>query len=408
MMVFGIVVALFLVGALLMLLPPLLRAGTASDRVSARGLNLEVCRDQWRESERDLAAGLISAEGLEQVRADIRRRVLDDSGAQPVAAVSPVPRTLALVLGTVIPLGSLAMYLWLGHPQAAATLQAPMPAGDAEVARHGLTPGQVQQRVAALAERLKRDGNDAEGWWMLGRSYTALGRYRDAAIALRRANDVAPGNPSLLADFADVLGMAQNKRLAGEPARLVQQALDIDPRHVKALALAGSVAFESRDFAAARMYWDRLIAVLPDGSEMARSIRGSLAEARRLEAAAGGAAAPLGGGATVAGRVTVSPSLLAKVSPGDTLFVFARAAQGPRMPLAIVKRPVGGWPFEFALDDTMAMAPQLKLSGFDRVVIGVRISKSGNATPQPGDLAGQSDPVRPGASGLHVVVDQEL
>jgi cytochrome c-type biogenesis protein CcmH len=408
MTVFWIVVALFLVGALLLLLPPLLRAASAPGRASPGGINLAVYRDQWRESERDLANGLISAEALEQVRADIRRRVLEDSAVPAVAAASPVPRSLAFALGVLIPLGSLATYLWLGDPQAAAPVALAEPVGAAGIARHSLTAEQIQQRVTALAERLKRDGNDAEGWLMLGRSYTALGRYRDAATALRRANEVAPGNPGLLADYADVLGMAQNRRLAGEPARLIQQALDIDPRHVKALALAGSVAFEARDFAAARGYWERLVAVLPVGSEMARSIQGSMAEARQLEAAAGGAATPPRAGMAVAGRVTIGAALLAKVGPGDTLFVFARAAQGPRMPLAIVKRPVGGWPFEFSLDDSMAMSPDLRLSGFDRVVIGARISKSGQATPQPGDLAGESVPVTPGTKDLQVVVDREL
>lgn len=407
MTVFWIVAALFLAGALLMLLPPLLRSEAGAERVSPDRVNLAVLRDQWRETERDLAQGLLTAEAVEQVRADLRRRVVEDALAVPMPARNLPPRTLAALLALLIPVGSVSTYLLLGHPQASGPASLPhAAAGGGGGARHSVTPEQIRQRVAALAERLQREPADAEGWVMLGRSYTALGRYPDAATALRRAGDLRPGQPDLLADLADVLGMAQGKRLAGEPARLVQQALNLDPRHVKALALAGSVAFETRDYAAARAYWERLVAVLPPGSDRARSVQGSIAEARRLEA---GTAAPPGAtGGSVAGRVSVSPALLAKVGPGDTLFVFARAAQGPRMPLAIVKRAVGSWPFEFVLDDSMAMAPTLRLSAHDRVVIGVRISKSGQATPQPGDLTGQSEPVAPGATGVQVVVAQTL
>ena len=283
--------------------------------------------------------------------------------------------------------------------------------------------------VAALGERLKAQPDDAEGWLMLGRSYTALGRYRDAATALRRAQALVPPNATLLADLADVVGMANNKRLAGEPARLVQQALDVDPRHVKALALAGSVSFEAKDYPGARRHWGQLLAVLPADSPMARSVQGSMAEATQLEAggpvAAGPVAAgPGGGGAggataeaaaapvagsratAISGQVVLSPELAARVAAGDTLFIFARAAQGPRMPLAILRRPADGQPADFTLDDAMAMAPNLKLSGFAQVVVGARISRSGNATPQPGDLVGQSSVVAPGAQGLRIVIDR--
>lgn len=412
MTVFWIVAALFLVGSLLLLLPPLLRRKASELPVSPGSVNLAVLRDQWRETDRDLAQGLITTEAVEQARADLRQRVIEDTRALPVPlpAQRRPPRALAVALALLIPLGSVSTYLLIGDPQAAAPAVMPRAGVGGGDARHSVTPEQIQQMVAALAERLKRDGNDAEGWAMLGRSYTALGRYRDAATALRRATELMPASAALLADYADVLGMAQNKRLAGEPARLIQQALDIDPRHVKALALAGSVAFEARDYAAARAFWDRLVAVVPPGSDIARSVQGSIAEARQLEG--GGPALDVQPGqvtgAAVAGHVSISPALLAKIGPGDTLFVFARAAQGPRMPLAIVKRAVGAWPSAFSLDDSMAMAPNLRLSGFERVVIGARISKTGNATPQPGDLSGQSEPVAPGAKGVQVVVEQQL
>jgi cytochrome c-type biogenesis protein CcmH len=417
MTVFWIVAALFLLGALLLMLPPLLR-GTPAGRVSARNANLAVHRDQLHEAERDLADDLITPERFAQTRREIEQRVIEDSedgAAAEVGSVrTPAARRSAIALALLIPLGSVLSYLALGKPEAAAPQLARAPAAPttaASAARHSVTPEQIEKMVTALAERLKADPNDAEGWLMLGRSYTALGRYRDAAIALGRANQLTPGNASLLADWADIVGMAQGKRLAGEPARLVQQALDIDPRHVKALALAGSVAFEAKDYGAARAYWERLVAVLPPDAPMLRSVRGNIAEATALEGGTAVAAAPAPAPASavaamrVAGQVELSPTLAARVAPGDTLFVFARAAEGPRMPLAIVRREAA-LPFAFTLDDSMAMSPQMRLSGFARVVVGARISKSGNATPQAGDLIGQSSVVTPGSAGVRVLIDQ--
>jgi cytochrome c-type biogenesis protein CcmH len=268
---------------------------------------------------------------------------------------------------------------------------------------HSAGPEQAQRMVALLLDRVKARPDDIEGWTQLGRGYVALQRWRDGAIALRRAVDLAPNNPHLLADLADVVAMNQGRRLAGEPARLIQQALDADPRHVKALALAGSAALEAQDYATARDLWQRALALVPPDSPAARSMRGSLAQATKL--ADGAATTVASAGTRIDGEVLLSPALASRMAPNDTLFVFARAAEGPRMPLAIVRRSAT-LPASFALDDSMAMSPQLRLSAFARVVVGARLSRSGNATPQPGDLIGHSEPVAPGASGLRIVIDR--
>ena len=416
MTVFWLVAALFLAGALVFLLPALWspRAGSAT----ALGANLAVHRDQWAEAERDLANGQISPERLAQVQAEIRRRALEDSEAAEPAPLRPARRT-AWALALLIPLGSVLTYLQLGRPEAAAPQLRQAVTGP----RHSVTPEQIQQMATALAERLKSEPQDLEGWLMLARSYTVLGRYRDAVTAFSRASQLGPPDAGILADLADVTGMAQGKRLAGEPARLIQQALDVDPRHVKALALAGSVAFEARDYTAARGYWLRLVAVVPAESSMARSIQNNIAEATQLES--GGTAARNAPPATLAtpstppatpdaepaalavrGQVQISSELASRMAPGDTLFVFARAVQGPRMPLAILRLPAQAGAVSFTLDDSTAMAPELRLSGFAQVVVGARVSGRGSATPQPGDLVGQSEPVAPGATGVQVVIDR--
>jgi len=419
MTVFWCVVALLLLGALLLLVPTLWAPRPPAAPVHAGDVNLAVYRDQIGETARDIDTGLLPPEQLAQARDDIQRRLLEESRpATAVVAAAPVAaRRSAIALSLLLPLASVLTYLWIGDPQA---IGAPAPeartAARPEAAaegRHSVTAEQIEGMVTNLAQRMKTQPDDVEGWLMLGRSYTALGRYPDAVIAFRRAVALVPADPTLLADFADVLGMAQGKRLAGEPAQLVQRALDLDPKHVKALALAGSVAFEAHDYAAARGYWERLIAVVPADSDMARSVRGSVAQARELEgvgatpvavAAVDRAAVPAG--ATVEGQVRLAPELAARVAPGDTLFVFARAEQGPRMPLAIIRQSVGAWPFPFVLDDSMAMGPAFKLSGFPRVVVSARISRSGNATPQAGDLIGQIGPLSPGAKGLNLVIDR--
>ena len=414
MIVFWIVAALFVCGALLLTLPPMLRPRGGA--ISSAGVNLALHRDQLQEAERDLSNDLISPERFEQARAEIQRRALEDSAAAEGAAAAHPARRSALLLALLIPLGSVLTYLAIGNPEAAAP-QVPTAVAAPVDGRHSVSTEQIEKMVTGLAERLKTNPNDAAGWLMLGRSYTALGRYRDAAIALRRSTELTPGNPSLLADLADVVGMAQGKRLAGEPARLVQQALDLDPRHVKALALAGSVAFEAKDYAAARSYWERLVAVLPADSPMLRSVSSSIAEASAIESGRRVAAQDAPAAATTAaipaaaapvklsGSVQLSPGLAGRVGAGDTLFVFARASEGARMPLAILRRGAAP-PFEFVLDDSMAMSPSMRLSGATRVVVGARVSKSGNATPQPGDLIGQSEPVAAGASDVRVLIDR--
>ena len=276
--------------------------------------------------------------------------------------------------------------------------------------------------VANLAERMEKQppGNvaDTEGWVMLGRSYAVMQRYPEASRAFARALQLMPNDAQILVDQADVLAMQQGGNLQGEPLRLIEQALQSNPSNLKGLALAGTAAFERKDYAAAVGYWTRARAAAPPEGEFTRSLEQSIADARAAAgssapptvlaapAAASTATAKAQGAASISGRISLAPALAARVAPGDTLFVFARAAEGPRMPLAILKRSGADLPLNFTLDDSMAMAPELKLSGFANVVVGARLSKSGNAMPQSGDLEGQSAPLAGRSSGIEIVIDQ--
>ena len=195
---------------------------------------------------------------------------------------------------------------------------------------------------------------------------------------------------------ADVLAMANGQRLAGDPEKLVERALQIDPDNLKALALAGSAAFNRGDFARAAALWERMLPLVAADSEDARVVRENVAQAR----------AKAGAAVKLAGTVSLSPKLKGKAAPDDIVFIFARAAEGPRVPLAVLRKQVRDLPLSFSLDDSMAMAPGMNLSGFARVVVGARISKSGGAAPQPGDLQGASAVVANDAAGVKVVIDR--
>jgi cytochrome c-type biogenesis protein CcmH len=199
----------------------------------------------------------------------------------------------------------------------------------------------------------------------------------------------------VLVDLADVLAMANGQRLAGEPEKLVERALQIDPQNLKGLALAGTAAFERGDFARAAAFWERMLPLVAADSEDARIVRENVAQAR----------AKAGAAVKLAGTVSLSPKLKGRAAPDDAVFIFARAAEGPRVPLAVLRKQVRDLPLSFSLDDSMAMAPGISLSGFPRVVVGARISKSGGAAPQPGDLQGASAVVANDAAGVKVVID---
>jgi cytochrome c-type biogenesis protein CcmH len=376
MTLFWLVGAALAAAALAWVLRPLLAARSAS--VSRRAANVGIYRDQLRELDADLAAGTLAQADYERSRAELEARLLEDAG-QPEASHAPFAgRRLALLVGCAIPLLALTIYLFVGNPGA-------------------LSVQQLDTLVERLAARLRANPDDADGWALLGRSYAALGRYAESADAYAKAAVRAPRDAGLLVDFADALAMARGRNLEGEPEKLIQRALEIDPNNLKGLALAGTVAFERKDYARAVTYWQRMLPLVPADSEDARTIEENVAQAKSLAGIAQHG---------VRGTVTLSADLKSKAAPDDVVFVFARAAEGPPMPLAVARTRVRHLPYRFRLDDSMAMTPAMKLSAFPRVVVGARVSKSGNATPQPGDLQGASAPVANDAGEVRVVIDR--
>ncbi len=408
MTVFLIVSALLLMGALLFIVPPLLRKPSAQG-VSRKAVNIALYRDQIRELEADLQSGTLNPEHHEKARRELEARLLEDVGTDDTAADRPrLGRASAVMLGLALPLCAVAIYLVAGSPQALVPGQGVDARGGPE---HEVTAEQIEEMVKRLATHLQNNPDNVAGWLTLARSYNALGRFDQAASTYASAAKQSPNDAQLLAEYADTLAMVQG-RLQGEPEKLIARALQINPDNSKALALAGSLAFDNKNYSKAVEYWEKALRLAPPDSEFARSVNASLAEARTLGQAsvpaAPRSASTAAAAGSVKGVVKLAPELAAKVAPTDTVFIFARAAEGSRMPLAILRKQVHELPITFLLDDSMAMAPGINLSSSPQVVVEARITKSANATPQPGDFQGLSARIANSASGITVVIDREV
>ena len=366
------------------------------------------------------AQGLIGDAELQKSGALLERQLVDLVLAAP-AALEParVGGKLAFTLvGLVVALAA-AGYWWTGSPGTPAQplasrtdAQPPAQAG-AEVTAPEIGREQILAMTDKLAARLKEAPDDAEGWRMLGRAQMALEQPELAVQAFERAARLRPLDAGALADHADALAVRNGRDLKGEPMRLIEQALKLDPMHMKSLILAGTAAFNRGDFAGAVVHWDRAGTIGPADNPMAQQARAAAAEAREAGklpppvSLAGAVPVAAAGTVGVSGTVSLAPALRGKVSPDDTVFIVARPADGSRMPLAIVRKQVRDLPFNFTLDDSQAMSPAAQVSQAGNVIVIARISKSGQATVQPGDLEGITAAVAVGSTGLKVEISRE-
>ena len=400
---FILLAALLVIVVVAILLPPLLRQPGPSAAGDRREANLAIFRDQLGELERERHDGSLTEDDFAQARQELQRRLLDEVQAPPgLPAGAPAGRKTALALLLVIPLAAAAGYALLGNRQALDPLQ--------RQAR--ITPQQIEQMVDGLVEKLRQNPDDRQGWVMLARSYKVLERYPQAAEAYARAGAVVDQDPALLADYAEVLSRATDGGLQGKPTELIERALKIDPDEPQALLLAGAAATDRQQFAAAADYWARLLAQLEPGSEEAVALEAAVSKAREIAARTAGGkpleqpASSASVAGAVSGEVTLSGRVAEHASPNDVLFVFARAEEGPRMPLAATRARVGGLPLRFRFDDSMALAGGRKISDFKTISIEARIAKAGQAQTSSGDLYGTLIGVKPGSQNLRLLIDQ--
>jgi cytochrome c-type biogenesis protein CcmH len=400
--------------------------------------DIKALRAQLQTLNKQHGEGKVGRKAFESGKAQLEREILEAVLAAPeadatVAAAPRASRSMSLGLLSFVVVLAVAGYAWTGSP---GVPSAGPPSVDAAAGGNPHTADAAEQEqfaaaVEKLAERLQGQPDDAEGWAMLARSYGMIGRIDEALPAYQKAVALNGQDARLLADYADTLALKNNRNIEGEPLQLVERALKIDPGNLKALSLAGAAAFNRQDYAGAVRYWEQVVQHAPPDSPYLPQVQSSIAEARErgglgpavaaagkpaaATAAAQTAAAPqakpavatdAAAGATIRGTVRLAPSLAQLAAPTDAVFIFARPAEGSRMPLAILRKQVKDLPADFVLDDSMAMSPGAKLSLFPQVVVSARVSKSGQAVPASGDLTGQSAPIGPTATGLLIEINE--
>jgi len=391
-MSFWIAVVALLALALAILLLPLLRATRAQADGQRKTQNIQIAREQKQQLEAQLAAGEIGQAEFDSAYLDLQTALAleIERGEAPKQATRG--KWMALVVALAVPVASLALYLAFGDYR---VVENPALAEQGTSPHNGSAPQMsLDEMETALKEKLRSKPDDAEGWFMLGRTMMAKQDFASAVTAFQRSNDLMPNEPGIMFALADALAMTKNGDLQGEPEALVQKGLELAPRFPNGLWLAGMAANQRGDFAAAHNYWSTLLPLVQDNPQSAQEIRSLLAmlEKRVPELASQTTpAAPAGRQLTL--QVDISDALRARASPDSTVFVYAKAMQGPPMPLAVKRLRVSDLPATLTLSDADAMIPAMKLSSYDQVIVGARVSPSGNPIAQNGDFYTELDSV---------------
>jgi cytochrome c-type biogenesis protein CcmH len=429
--------------ALLFVLPPLQKGRKQTNDPDRDELNLALFRQQLEELDSDLAAGKLDPQQHKAARQDLERELLYDVGG---TGTDHRPNTgggrwTAALLAVVVPATAVLLYLFLGNPEILPRLEA---AASAQALATRRIPGSkippLDVVAKRLAAKLEQSPEDLDGWLMLGRTYFAIGQPKGALYAAEKAYGLEPENPDVLVAYAEAIAANNDSKLAGMPAELIQTALKINPEHIDARWLEGLVSFQDARYVQAAEQWETLLATFNPQSAEAAELKRYIVEAYSRaapepmqvgQAPQTGATADSGQGTARAadkaanaekhptslpgatGGVTVEVSLAEhlwrKADANDNLFVYAKAVSGPPMPLAARRARVADLPLTLTLDDSMAMIPAMKLSGFEELTLGARISKSGQAMPQSGDLEGEVSPVKRGHTGtVKILIDRVM
>lgn len=423
-MLFNLVALLLVLSVAAVLVWVLLRQGPVVTQASQAKANAKVYRDQIRDLDREHDSGHISDEEWQQSRDELSLRLLEDTSAQDdpqIKSQKPAVWTAIFVL-VAVPLSTLGLYAGLGEPVALDPMSAKAP--------QQASPMEMLKMAENLAQRLEEKPDNLQGWVMLGRTYRSLEQFDKSIQAYDRALKLS-ADDDLSLERVEVIAMKTQGNFEGEPWRVIRDILQRDPQNYGALLMAGSASFAHTKYEDALNFWlaarKTLDAQNPDLPELDKAIAsvqeklgikpGSMAAGQAVvstqapassAAPAAGASASADSAGSVSGQVTLSAALKSKVGPSDVVFVYATPANGERMPLAIFKTTVAQLPLSFRLDDSTAMSPERKLSSAGEVFVKVRVSKSGNAMPQSGDLSGALGPVKVGAKGLSLEIKDQV
>jgi len=417
MMTFIVLIFVLVAAALFFVLPPLLGRYQTSETMHNE-LNLAIYQQRLKELEEE-GEDDFSAEQKDAMRQELKKNLLQDIETEEDTKASNLKQRsgiLATFISVSIPLLALGLYGMIGPAELPEILsgQAVVPT-ETQNAHNGNQLPDVAKMVAKLEQRLTEDPDNAEGWQMLARSYVYMQRLNDAAMAYEKALALEENNPQTLTDYAETLAMIRQGDMQGKPTEFVLQALDLEPTYPKALWLAGAAKMQIEDFQGAIDFWQRLMQMHEAGSEGALELKKRIDMAAQALRDSGKQpvlekpVAQLEVKTIITVEVKLDPALASKANPEDTLFVYAKAVGGPPMPLAIIRKQVKDLPLKVTLDDSMAMTPRARLSGFERVYVGARISKAGNATAEAGDLQGRSVIISTGGkSKTQVLIEQEI
>ena len=384
---------LLLVLVLVLLLRPYIFPAKTK-ATSRRQMNAAIYREELDKLEAEHQSGVITSTDYEIAHAEMRQRLFQDTVEEDDQEVSGSTKKTAIWLCLFIVLLSSVLYFSLGDVVRVAERNSEKP----------LTQEGVEKMVAEFAAKMEKDPGNLKGWAMLARSYRILGRNEDAAKAYARAGDYIESDPQLLADYADVLATNANGSFAGKPLQLINKALKLDPNNLMALWLSGTADYNSGNYKAAVLVWEKLAQLLPPNTDESRAIGESIAQARSK-----GDLAPskpmVASGKTISGKIELSSALKSKVKPDDIVLVIARKP-GERMPVAVLKVAAAAFPMSFTLNDTLAMNPSAPLSQLSEVSVEVRISKTGMAKAEAGDLISSAKTIPVGATNVRLLVDQ--
>lgn len=390
----------------------LLRERKPVTQASQAKANAKVYRDQILDLDREHDSGHISDQEWQQSRDELSLRLLEDTSAvdDPAAKAEKPAIWTAVVLAVALPLGSMGLYMWVGQPEALNPMAAKTP--------DQVDPKDLAKMAQTLAEKLQAKPDNLQGWVMLGRTYRALENF-DAALKAYDSALKLSADDDLKLERIEIIAMQRQGQFEGEPWNVIREVLQRDPQHFGALLTAGSASYAEGKFADALKYWEQARKPLDANNPDLEGLENAIAAVRdrlgmppaksSLTASSTSSSTSVAtSGLNVTGQVNLSATLKSKASPNDVVFIYATPANGNRMPLAIFKTTVSQLPLNFTLDDSSAMTPDRKLSAAGEVMVKVRVSKSGNAMPQSGDLSGSLGPVKVGAKGLKLEIKDQI
>jgi cytochrome c-type biogenesis protein CcmH len=401
-MLFLLIVSVLILIAFLLILPPLWRKQSAQ-AADLDQRNIQIAQHRLAELKENRRSGGLSQAQYDEQLADLEQALSDDLDIKShVTTTQSQGKWVVYILVLGVPLLAGSLYLTLGNYQAISH------SAEMAVDPDTLKVAEINKMVESLAEKMKSNPDDAQGWLMLGRSYKTLDQFPKAVDAFANAYRLLGDQAETMLLYADAIAYANDKNLAGKPTELVFKVLALEPDNMTALWLGGMAKAQQGDTIAAKKLWKKLEALLPPGSDSQQEIQDLLAKigTETPQAAPQPEAAQQANVPSVAIDVQVSlaTELQKSTSPGDIVFIYAQALSGPKMPLAIVRKQVSDLPLSVSLNDTMAMMPNMKLSNFADVKLLARISKSGNAMAQPGDLIGVIDQVALADKNKHTII----